>query len=262
MSIYNPEFLYKNKITDVSQLSDSASTNATNRLKILDRNDELKYGSIGAASGTRTITWTPGTPTTIDRIAILGHNFSGFKVTYNGSRNFFDPAFSVLSNTNTNTYMRFNPQTVNSVTITVTSTMESGDLIKCAEIYIGKTIFTMSDATGIGQPLAVVPAISQKLLQLSDGTYNKVFIRRSFGFQIRNVAITPAERQNYMTVFEENRRSPFVFIPNPTDGTDTWDGILQHVHWANAPDFYNWTDDIAVNGYNVNIDLVAAGGLG
>ena len=102
----------------------------------------------------------------------------------------------------------------------------------------------------------------QQILTLSDGSNYKNYVRQLRDFLIRLNCVSEAERLNYVSLYERNRRETFVFIPNPATSSDTWDGLGGHYIWANEPDFDNYTDNLVANGRDVNIQLMQAGGVG
>lgn len=258
MAVFNPKFLYRNSITAASQLSDSAGTSTANLTKLFDRNDELQYASIGATSGTRTITWTPSAATAITRIYLQNINWATFTVKYDTSSD-FSSAISLSGNTKTNLYFEFNSVSVTNVVFSVTATITSGEAIKAGQIYVGRELFEMAAATAGTQRISPLPA--QKIVQLSDGTTYKIFVRKSRNFDINLVGVTTTERDNYSVLYDLNRREPFVFIPEPATSSDAWNGIATHVNWINGFDFENYSGDISINGYNGVIQLATASGV-
>ena len=259
MTTFDPKFLTKNYITDVTQISDSAGTEARYRQKLINRNSEDQYVSVGASSGTRTITWTPTSAKTINRIFLQSHNFDTFTIKYNTSSD-FSTAISLSGNTNTNHYFEFNSVSVTSVTISVSVTMTVGAKLNLGEFYCGLELFEMDSP--VGQPLRVSAKAQQQILTLSDGSNYKNYVRQLRDFMIRLNCVTEAERLNYVSLYERNRRETFVFIPNPATSSDTWDGLGGHYIWGSEPDYDNYTDNLAVNGRDINIQLMQAGGVG
>lgn len=262
MATFYPKFLSKNQITTTADISDSAGTATGNRVKLIDRNPDYQYMSIGSTSGTRTITWTPSlsTPRTISRIFVQNINWDTFTIKYN-TTSLFSTAISVVGNTKTSMYFEFNSVAITNVVISVFTTMTAGDVIRCGQFYAGTQLYEIANTVG-GQFL-ISPFQKSNILTLSDGTTYKTTDR----LHIRNVdfdlyAVPEAEKLNFKAVYEYNAISPFVFIPYPATASDTWDGKADHYNWINGFDFENYTDDVDVNGYNGVINIAQAGGLG
>ena len=257
MSQFNPKFLYKNKILSASQISDSAGTSDSNKIKLFDRNYETQYYGIGETSGTRTITII--VTSEITNIFLQNINWKNFTIKYDTSSTFSTP-IAVTNNTESDLFFEFDSVTPTSnIAISVTQTMSSGDVLKCGQIYIGKQIFEMDNPGG---SYRIEPVTKQKILELSDGSYFKNYIRSIKNFNLQIKCVSDDERLNYKAVFDVNRRDTFVFIPRPATSPDVWDGVGGHYHWGNAPDFDNYTDDLFANGYDVNMQLIQAGGVG
>jgi hypothetical protein len=278
--VYNPKFLTKNKITSVSQITTSHGNTDSNKLRLIDRNDEIVYTSVAGTTGSRTILWTPVSPTAINRIIVKNCNWKDFTISYNGGTS-FNPDLNFNDNNEENLYFETNDVTVTSVLITVTDTFTASDVTRCGELYIGSEIFAM--ASGTAGNYKINADSSQKLFNLSDGTSYKVFIRKLLKFMISLRIVTLAERDNYLDLFNRNKRETFYFIPHPvqpslsagltfpftftgTFGSDgnfgLWDGVGCHVNWVNGFDFENFDGDVFDNGYLGNVELAQAGGLG
>lgn len=258
MTEYTEEFLKKNKLTAISQVTTNAGGDTDlNKLKLLDKKAILQWGSISKTSAN----WTIDIAITeaVDRIILMNHNFASFTIKYDTSNN-FSTAISVSGSTATNHYFRFNSVTPSTnINIVVTALQGSDTIARLGQLIITETIFNMSSYTS-GRS-HVVPSVSQVLTKLSDGAYQKDFKNTLYGFRINLESVTLTERANYKTVYDYNRLQPFFFIKRPDDG-ETWDGVAGHVHWANADEIWDETDGLKANGYNVSCQLVPAGGIG
>jgi hypothetical protein len=257
MTTYHEEFLKKNYITDVSQISTNAPSDVDiNKIKIFDKNVDRAWGSLGKASANYTITIT--ITQAIDRLLILNHNWDSYTVKYNSGNDFSTP-ISISSSTATNHYFRFNSQVPTTLEIVITALQGSDTIARVGQIVATETIHEVSSASG--GVSRVIPVTAQALVPLSDGSFDKTFIRDLYGFRINFQAITETERNNYKTVRDYNKRNSMWFIKKPDDG-ETFNGVCGPVHWTNPADFWNETNDLEVNGYNVNIELRPAGGIG
>jgi len=257
MTIFQPKFLTKNYIDAVSEISDSAGNSDQIKRALFDRNEDYQWE--GESSGTRTITWTPGVSTTIDRICLQNTNFEDFTIKYNGGSD-FSPAISITGNSDKNIYFEFSSQAINTVEISNTETFPNGETAKLGQLYIGEEIFEIDSGVG-GRINDARPVTKQSIIPLSDGTFHKIYIRRITNWILSLTDLTEAERDNFKDLFERNRREPFFYIPYPRTQSDVWDGLGQHYNWANGHDYLNFTNGLRAAGYDCNVQLVQAGGV-
>ena len=256
----NPIFLNKSEISDVSEITDNGSTTDAVKIRLLDRNDQLKYRLVGVTTGDRIITWTPPASATISRIWIQNCNFEDVDITFNGGSD-FSPAISLTGNTDKHLYFEFADQAVNTVEITVGNIFGGGSgLATAGEIYIGTERFQVGANLG-SERLEALPDVAQTIFTLSDNTKQKVFIRRTIDYQFDLLAISDSDRQNFVALYELNRSETFGFIPRPIPNATGWDGLAGHYNWINAADFVNYTDGFFINGFDINIRLGQAGGF-
>lgn len=254
MTTFSPEFLKKNYISSVSEISDSAGTNDINKLKLIDKNTDLQYATIGATTGTRTITITFSAAQTIDRIFLQNHNGDSYTIKYNTSLDFSTP-ISESGNTSKNNYYRFNSVTVNNIVISVTNTQTAGQVFKLGQIIATESFLNVD---GVGGGSRVEPNTAQVVFSLSDLSSDKTFIKTNFNFVIRYTNVIPSIRETFIEIYDYNKRNSFYYIDQPDD--TAWNGIAGPVLWNNSDDYHNYSNDIPSNGYDVNIDLVSAGG--
>jgi len=258
MTIKFPKFLTKNLITHTDYISDGGSSSATNRHKLIDRNQDVIYSTIGDTVPA-VITWTPPAGTTINRIFIQNHNWDAFTITYNGGSNFSTPISVSTGNTWKYHYFEFTSVEITTVEFNITSAM-SGTIGTAAQIYCGLEIFEM-EATASGE-FDPIPDPSQKLIKISDGTTFKAFIKKNLGYEYRLIGVSTSEKANYSTLYDYNRFSSFVHIPEASITSGEWNGIANHYHWINGFDFESYTNRNGVDGYNGRLVLEQSGGVG
>jgi hypothetical protein len=254
MTLQNPKFLTKNKILSTDNLSASGSMSD---LFLIDRNDDTKWYSVGDATTPWSIVWTSAT--SINRIFVQGVNWATFTIKYNSGSDFSTP-ISVSESTRKNFYFEFNSVSVTSVTITITALQGTDTLASATQIYFGTEYFTCADTTGGN--LDIIADVAQRLVQISDGTNYKIYIRSNRNYKMELIGVTEAERTNFYNLFQVNRRDPFVFIPNPDTDATNWDGIAHHVNWINGFDLDNYTENLQINGRRGTVELAQTGGIG
>jgi len=247
----NPKFLSKNLITSTSMIT--VSSGSSTKIRLIDRNTDIQWSTVGETTGTRTITITFAAATTITRIFLQGINWKGFEINDGANALALE-----TENAETDLYYEVNAVNITTLAFVVTETMTTGENIKCGELYAGTELFEMAAATsGV---LRVSPEVAQQVFNLSDGTTYKIYVKKLFGFNIQLENITSTERTNYLNLYNRNRRETFVFIPYPK--TANWDGVAVHCNWVNVFNIDNYDNDIIDNNYNGSIELKQAGGLG
>ena len=260
MTTYTPIFGKKNHISDVDHITDSAGTTDSVRRKLFDRNKEYQWSSVGEVSGTSTLTYTPGVSKNARLIGLQNHNLKAFTIKYNTSSD-FSPAISVSGNTTeTSHFWLVTEQAFNTLDISITDTIAAGETRKIGQLYVSEELYTIPDSMA-GNLNLPAPLQKNSIIELSDGTVNNVYVRSILNWNLAMLNVSAAERLNIKDIFDYHRRSPFFFIPRPATPSDSWDGIGEHMIWANAPDFERFTEDHAVSGYDVNIQLLQAGGI-
>lgn len=260
MTKYAPIFGKKNHIDDVDHIADSAGNADSLKRKLFDRNTDFQWKSTGETAGTSTITYTPSASKNARLICVQNHNWKAFTIKYNTSVD-FSPAISVSGNTSeTSHFFLVTEQAFNTLDIAVTDTITAGELRKAGQIYVSEELYTIPDSMP-GDLNLPQPVQKNSIIPLSDGTVNNVYVRNLFNWNLPIFHATAAERANFITIFEYHRRNNFFFIPRPRTPSDSWDGIGNHMIWANAPDYYTLSGEFEDDGYTINMELLQAGGI-
>ncbi len=273
MTFINPTFLSKSLVNDVDFITDNTggATSDSLRLRLFDRDRDIQYTSIGVTGGDRIITIDFGTPVTLDTLFIQNHNMQDFKIESDG------PAFLQLNpsggpvnldltgNTAFDSYFEVSSVVTQTIILTCSEIFGavSGEL-KIGEFYIGCRRFVVDSNTG--GDMDIQPDVSQSLIELSDSTQEKLFIRNIINYQLSFSNITRAQTLKYCALHSLNRTQSFGFVARPAirhpdfAPDDIWDGLGSHYNWSNPLDIYEFTDTTSET-FNINIDLVQAGGL-
>lgn len=255
----NPKFFNKNFITSYSQISDSAGTSNANKQKLYDRNNGTYWYSLGETAGTSTITWTPGSATTVTRIIIQNCNWKSFTAKYNTNLD-FSPAISVSNSSSTDYYIEVASQSINDIVFSITDTHSVGDTRKTGQIII--TTELMEFASTYGWLVTRGGEGAPILEQLSDKTYYKTFIRDIVNFNISLEGMSATERDNFKIIYKLNKKEPVFFIDAPKIySAGQWDGVGGHYQWGNTWNIHNWLKDLEANGYTGTIELYQAAGI-
>lgn len=254
-----PVFATKNLINDVALITDNGSTSDEIKTRIFDRNEEIRYFPVGVTTGDRITSFGPFTSTPpVSVIFVQNCNWEDFEITHDASP--FSPAISITGNTRKNLYFEVS-NVVTDVEVKVTAIFGGGSgLAKMGEFYLGEKLFSISG--NISSPgIDVVPNTAQSIFELSDGTTKKNYIRKTLNYNVPLTIVSESDRLDFENLYEINRVDSFVYINRPALIPDNWDGQANHYNWTNSNDFFNFTEDINVNGFNVNIVLGQAGGI-
>lgn len=275
MTLLNPKWYESNFIKNVSEIiTEPTAIDDKIKQRVFDRNEELRFFSIGKTTGTRRIDWHPPGLVVVSRFFIQNCNWKDFRIIWRdesmGGFNNFSGIPTPLTNTNDekNLYFETTPTIIDGTT---------GDFIRfqvddiiggdpgemtVAEIYVGNELFGLP-ADRIGSTgLVIAPQVSQQLFDLSDGTTQKIFVRKTVNYNLPLSNVSEDDRVDFENLYERNRRDTFVFVPRPVIfGTGKWDGLGNHYNWANANDFLSFTANNFANGFDVNMVMMQAGGL-
>ena len=262
MTTYGPIFSTRNYVTDVSQLMDDGSNLTAQKKKLNDKNPDFQWETF-VVSPTRFLAFIPTTKKEITIIAIQNCNWKTFSATYRddgGGGNAFSPAISVTDSTLKDFIFIFDAVTINSITFTISATHTVGDTVKAGQLYVGNQIYEVP-ATIAGDIDRPDPQQKSSIIELSDGTFNNIYVRSLINWELALKNVTAGQRTSLKAVYDYHRRGQFFFIPRPATAADNWDGIGFHGIWANGPDFERFTEDHMVSGYDVNISIAQGGGV-
>lgn len=248
----NPQFLRKNFITDVDTLTLTENNSDVNKLRLFDRNIS-NVMQMADSGGVNKITWLPTVATVVNRIAWQASTIRNYTIEIDGVE-----VASSETNTDNNVYIELaedkTVDIVNGLELIIDSF--NGSNIQVGQLYIGTEIFEMANSTG-GQ-VDLQAREKNVLLELSDGTIDKTYIRDFYNVEVDLTNITPAERLNYITLYNLNKRQTIVFVPNPM--TSAWDGNLDHFNWINGFDLINRMLKINDNNFEGKLILRKANG--
>lgn len=279
--MYRPRICYANYITNDDI---TVATNSDIKTRLIDRNAERRYVS---TSGDETGLITLACTKEIDTIVLLNTNALTFTITYDSGTE-FSPELSqavvtgesirIIDSSNNylidgsgnyivsagfaikvynNFYFKFDKVTpTTSVVITVTATTD-GQAFKCGQSIVTKEILQI-DASG---SMRIPTTTKQFLKELSDGSINKVYVRKLNSYELTLNNVSPQERANLELVYDINRRDSVLFIARPAMYTDYFDGLCDHVAWVNEFDFNDYYNDVSVNGFTGIMRLNSTGGI-
>jgi len=172
----------------------------------------------------------------------------------------FSPSLAVSSDTDTDYYFEITSSSLQNVIVAITDTNTATQEVKTGQLYIGTERFEMTAAQA--GKIDITPNTTQRLFKLSDGTNQKVFIRKTIGYDLNLRNVSSTEKANYKSLYDLNQRETFVFIPRPATPTDSFDGLATHVNWVNSFDMENYEGDIDANGFLGRVRLLQSGRFG
>mgnify|MGYP001590488526 CR=1 FL=1 len=241
----------KNFIVTSTALSITSGTGTVSNL--IDRKPNIKWTSVGENSDVNTavVRWTPDSSTNISAIFLQNHNFENLKITYN-SGSTFTPDITMASNTASNSFFRFNSQTITHIDVIVTATH-----IANAEKFLGEMIVTNLKAEIDTNPDygGYTPTTYKKGVEheLSDGGIVSVFLSKKFRADITLGFIASSTANSLSAIWNEH--TDLVFVPFGVDTfTTNWDGQAEHVNWIGDLDMTRLRDN-TISGYLGSIML-------
>jgi hypothetical protein len=281
MTMDSPRICYENKLTTAKI---TVATSDAIKTRLVDRNAERKWVS---TSGDETGTFTLAITEAIDTIVIQNTNASVFTITYDSGTE-FNPALDnsivsgetirIIDSSNNylvdgsgnyivsagiaervynNFYFKFDAVTpTTSVVITVTGTTD-GLALQVGQIVVTKQINELVASGSMRIPTST----KQYIKEMSDGTSNKVYVRRLNSYELTLNNVSFQERANLELVYDINKRGSIFFIARPSMGADAFDGLADHVNWVNEFDFNDYYNDLTVNGFTGTMKLLACGGI-
>lgn len=136
-----------------------AASTGTNQANIYDRDRETQWSSVGSDDSTvETLTITFDSQATISRLFCVGMNWKNFTIQYDAGGGYTDfsnvyslkadaaaALISYSDNSETTRYFEFDAVAVNSVKITMNTTIVVDAEKTLIELYIGKEMGTFSD---------------------------------------------------------------------------------------------------------------------
>ena len=259
MTTYGPIFATKNYVTDVSQLHDNGFDLTAEKEKLNDKNNDFQWdGSLP----TRLLAWSAPSTKPVTIIAIQNCNWKSFTATYREgavSGKAFSPAISVSGSTLKEHLFIVSSANVDSITFSITDVHTAGDNVKAGQLYVGDEIYEVPTAIA-GNIDLPEPKQESSQIELSDGTFNNIYVRSTISWALMLKNVTAAQRTSLKEVFDYHRREQFFFIPRPATSSDDWDGLGFHGIWINGPDWERFTEDHMVSNYDVNIVIAQGGG--
>lgn len=250
------EFVYKNYFETTTALTvNNGSLTVDN---ILNRDNYLQWQSDGddSDSTTTTLTVTFDETTTIDRIALMNHNWKKFTVFYNGvTANTFTisgltTTTNFITNSATSLYFSTTPVGCTSVTIDITETITADQEKAIGHLLLSEQLleFDRIPAANNYKPTINVEQIRHKM---SDGGTRIHTISKKWSTEISFKYIEEDFRDDLYDIWNDS--DEFVFVPFPT--TTGWDGILYECVWEGDFDFYTYSDNALTSGYSGKIRL-------
>jgi len=246
----NFRYFSNNFILATAELGASSGTAQLSAL--IDRNSATTWSS--ASEGTdgtvSTVTWTPVSAGTIDRLWIKNHNAEIYKVYYNGgTANTFTPDITETGNTGTNSYHEFTAQGITSVTLAITNTITPNEEKYVGEFFCGTQQFEVEN-----NPESYNPLIRKKGydLEMADGGAKSIWLGEKYHADMYFPYVSTTEIVNFKDLYDNH--DSFYFMPTPTESGTDWDGDSWLVNWVGNKDISKLTQGISKTvGYDVNM---------
>lgn len=248
----NFKYLSDNFITGTSQLG--ASSGTARKIYLNDRDEDTQWisSSEGTDGTSSTITWTPATAQTIDRLFLQNHNFATYEVFYNGTEsNTFTPPVSISGNSSVNSYHEFTAQAITSVTIKATNTISPNTEKACGDLFFGTQKFEAPFNPSEYNPMKRKKGFD---LEMADGGVKSIMLGKRFYADMQFNYIGTSDLSNFKNLYKE--ALPFYFMPCPVATGTGWDGEAWRVNWVDNYDAMKLSGGVSKEvGYDVNMIL-------
>lgn len=254
------ELLKQNFLNTTTQFVVNSNTATVGNVFI--RDEKFQYASSAFNDDNTTVTMTINfdVTTTVDRIALLGHNLKAFTIFYNGSTaNTFtldsdqDTTTSDFSsNSETSIYLRTTPVDCTSLTIDMKSTIiaNSNKAIGYLAVTQLRTDFDGRVPSSQGYNTTIVPRAVKH--RLSDGGTRIQTLDEKRASKISFDYITRSTRDVLKTIYDEHLE--IIFCPFGT--TSSWDGVIYPCVWEGDFNFYKFSDNAASAGFSGSLNLL------
>lgn len=252
------EFCSSNFINTITGITVNSNTNTASNL--LTRDETQQYVSDGLSTdGTISTLHFPFSSTqSVSRIGLMGLNWKDFTIFYNGvTANTF--AFTTTaatttsdfsSNSETGMFFFTTPVNCTSVSINISHTQVANSEKAIGYIYIGNQLL---DFARIPSSQNYKPQINPKQIvhNMAEGSTRTHSIDEKFSTTIKLTNCDATFRNSLRTLHRQ--RTPLGFVDFPT--STGWNVIFYEVVWPGKFDGYNFSDDAAAAGFDVNMDL-------
>ncbi len=250
------ELLSSNFYDTTTQIAVGSNTSTAQFL--MSRDVRRQYVSEGFNSDltTTTIKISFDETTTVDRIAMLGHNVKGMNIFYNGvTANAFaltgpTTTSQFASNSVTSLYLPCTPVACTSVTFDLKTTMVANSEKAVGFILLSEHEYSFPRIPAAGD---FKPTLNPKELrhELSDGGVRTHVIAQKWKHKMKYKYLSATERDAMRVIYDQHE--PKIFIPFET--TTAWDGILYEANWTGIFDGYTYSDNAVASGFTININL-------
>lgn len=252
------EFLDSNLINTTTQFDISNNDSLAENLLNPDRNIQFYTDGLNDDLTSCSISIDFSSTITVDRIALLDHNWKKFNIYYNGvTANTFAIAngptttSQYISNSETSQYLRVTPvANVTRITFDVYSTQVSNSEKAVGYIIASEQslVFTRQPAAGSYSPKVDPEQVEHKM---SDGGTRLHTVQKKYSADIKMKYISRTFRDQLKTVYDT--QAPFIFCPFGT--ATSWDGVIFEAVWPGNFDFYKFSDDAVASGFSGSISL-------
>ena len=252
------ELLRANFVNTTTQITVNDNTATAGYIFISDI--RFQYSSVNFGNDLTTVSMTISfaETTTVDRIALVGHNLKSFTAFYNGAT---ASTFALTSgdttvsdystNSATSHFFRCTPVDCTSVTFNFKSTITPNQ-----NKYLGYLVISemLTDFDGrVPSAANYTPEITTRSIvhRLSDGGTRVQTLEDKWSAELGFDFVTTSVRDSLRTIFDEHE--DLVFCPFGT--TTAWDTVIFPCVWVGNFDFYRFSDNAADSGFSGSIRL-------
>ena len=251
------EFLKPNLINTTSSIV--VDNNTITSGYVLDRDLTFQYVTEGRDddSTSATMTLNFDETTTLNRMAIMGHNLKAYTVYYNGNTATTlsltsgpTVASDYSSNSETSQYLQFNDINCTSVSIQLKSTIEADNEKALGYVMLSEQKL---DFSRIPPANGYRPRITpdQVVHKLADGGTRIHTTGKKFSVQIKYKNLDETFTNSLRDLYDEYSSVIYVAFGTAT----AWDKILHDVVWPGKFEFLRYSDNAVEAGRTGSIDL-------
>jgi hypothetical protein len=252
------ELIKANFINTTTQLVVNTNTGTAENLMIPDPSFQFYSSGFNNDNTTVTLRVNFDQTTTVDRLAIVGHNLKDFTAFYNGLT---ASTFALLNGPTTASNWSSNSETSQYLTCTpVACTSVSFDLKKTqvanAEKAIGYLVISEQRYDFVRVPAAkgYRPVLDAQEVEhrLSTGDTRVQNLTNKWNFEVELNYITESQRNSLRTIYDLH--TSHIFVPFGT--ATSWDKVIAPVVWPAPFNFYRFSDNAPSTGFEGSIRLL------
>lgn len=254
------EILRKNFVNTTTQFE--VNSNTATVANVLNPDVRFQYASDSFANDATTVSMRVRFPqtTTVDRIALVGHNLKSFTIFYDGvTANTFNltatsntSTSDYVSNSSTSNFFQVTPVACTSVSIDMKSTITPNDNKALGYLVVSESMSNFDNRVPSAQNYNAVIDPQNVVHRLSDGGTRIQTLEDKWRASLSFDFLSASTRDNLKVIYDDH--DEIIFVPFGT--TTGWDAVIFPCVWNGSFDFYRHSDNSAEAGFSGSINLL------